>query len=299
MSANNPRPTSDFVFRCLFGTEGNEDLLIALLNAIIMPDVPIMKVVIKNPFNLADYDGSKETILDIKAMDQNGVWYDVEMQIYPHIVYGKRALFYGAQVYVDQLERGSDYSKLNTVICIHILGFNYFKDDDRMFRRVVLKDDETNEVYEDFRHLQFYFMELPKIDKDWTQLRTGRDQWAAFFKDGGELQPGNLPATLQSEPAIVKAVAELERIGLDPRQREIYEAQETKRMIEATQILYAKQEGRQEGEREILTLLGAQRFGEPDETVLASLNKIESPERLRWIASRLLAVESWQDLLAQ
>jgi predicted transposase/invertase (TIGR01784 family) len=184
MSVKNPSPTNDYVFRWLFSTEGNQDLLIAFLNGVLQPEVPITAVVIKNPFNLADYDGSKETILDIKAMDQNGVWYDVEMQLLPHIVYGKRALFYGATVYVGQLERGSDYSKLNTTICIHILGFNYFKDDDRVFRRVVFKDDETNEVYEDFRHLQFHFMELPKFHKDWMQISTGQEKWAAFFKEG-------------------------------------------------------------------------------------------------------------------
>src|SRR5580700_1835189 len=165
MSIKNPRPTSDYVFRFVFSAVANKDLLIALINGILMPAVPITDIVIKNPFNLADYDGSKETILDIKAMDENGVWYDIEVQVNPHIVYGKRALFYGAKVYVDQLESGSDYSKLNTTICIHILGFNYFKDDDRVFRRVVLKDDETNEVYDDFRHLQFHFMELPKFHK--------------------------------------------------------------------------------------------------------------------------------------
>jgi len=77
---DNPRPTSDFVFRKLFGSEENKDLLISLINAVIQPMVPIVDV-IKNPFNMASYDGAKESILDIKAVDENGVWYDIEMPL--------------------------------------------------------------------------------------------------------------------------------------------------------------------------------------------------------------------------
>jgi predicted transposase/invertase (TIGR01784 family) len=227
------------------------------------------------------------------------------MQIYPHIVYGKRALFYGARVYADQLERGSDYSKLNTTICIHILGFNYFKDDDRVFRRVFFKDDETNEVYEDFRHLQFHFMELPKFHKDWTQISTSQERWAAFFKYGEKLQTGSLPPTLQSEPAFAKAVAELERIGSDPRQREIYEAREMARMIEATQIQYAEQQaerrgeqrGEQRGRLDLLTYQMTHRIGEIPADVMARMKGL-STEQLNDLAQALFDITSYDDIEA-
>lgn len=88
----NINPKMDIVFRKLFGSEENRDILTSLINSVIEPASPIVGVEIKSPFNLATYQGAKESILDIKAVDQNGVWYDIEMQIESHILYGKRAI---------------------------------------------------------------------------------------------------------------------------------------------------------------------------------------------------------------
>src|ERR1700742_3683122 len=104
MLRRNFNPKIDLVFRKLFGTEENKDLLISLINSVVEPGIHVTDVIIKNPFNLADYLGGKESILDIKAQDQNGIWYDIEMQILEHIFYGKRALYYVSKGYVDQLQ---------------------------------------------------------------------------------------------------------------------------------------------------------------------------------------------------
>jgi predicted transposase/invertase (TIGR01784 family) len=62
-------PKVDFAFKKLFGSEENKDLLMALLNAIIAPENPIVNLELKNPYNLADYQAGKMSILDIKASD--------------------------------------------------------------------------------------------------------------------------------------------------------------------------------------------------------------------------------------
>src|ERR1035438_3951666 len=120
----NPSPTVDFVFRKLFGSEENKDLLISLINSIVKPPLHLTDVVIKNPFNLAAYKERKETIVDIKARDQDGIWYDIEMQVLGHALYGKRAIFYAAKVFTDQLGEGQNFSVLNTTIGIHFLCFD-------------------------------------------------------------------------------------------------------------------------------------------------------------------------------
>lgn len=45
------RPTVDFVFKLLFGSLENADLLIHLLNAVLQAESPIQEVEILNPFN--------------------------------------------------------------------------------------------------------------------------------------------------------------------------------------------------------------------------------------------------------
>jgi predicted transposase/invertase (TIGR01784 family) len=78
MPGENPSPTSDVVFRKVFGSEGNEGLLISLINSV-EPRLRLTDVVIKNPFNLAAYKGSKESIVDIKAKGQDGTWFGIEV----------------------------------------------------------------------------------------------------------------------------------------------------------------------------------------------------------------------------
>ena len=57
------------------------------------------------------------------------------------------------------------------------------------------------------------------------------------------------------------------------------------------------EKGRAEGERQLLIVVGRKRLGEPDAASLAALNAITSIETFEALASRLLEVESWQDLL--
>ncbi len=58
-----------------------------------------------------------------------------------------------------------------------------------------------------------------------------------------------------------------------------------------------KVEGRLEGELRLLLLFGSKRLGEPSAEVLHTLQQITSPERIEHLATRLLEVESWDDLL--
>ena len=104
MSKYNPK--IDLVFRKVFGSEENTDILLSLINGVIDCDPPLTEVTIKNPYNLATYVGGKTSILDIKAMDSAGDWYDIEVQIGEHGYYGKRALYYLSKMYVDQLDEG-------------------------------------------------------------------------------------------------------------------------------------------------------------------------------------------------
>ena len=76
---------------------------------------------IENPYNLQDFQNDKLSILDIRAVDQRGAIYDVEMQLSTHSGLVKRIVFYGCEVYAGQLKAGDDYSKLKPVYSICLL----------------------------------------------------------------------------------------------------------------------------------------------------------------------------------
>jgi hypothetical protein len=69
-------------------------------------------------------------------------------------------------------------------------------------------------------------------------------------------------------------------------------------MNESSTYQYILDEGRVEGARRMLFILGEKRFGAPDTQTQAALNAVTSPQQLEQLAARLLEVESWQELLS-
>ena len=56
-----------------------------------------------NPFNLQESLDDKLSILDIKARDQSGRQFNVEMQMLAHPTFEKRILYYWARLHQQQL----------------------------------------------------------------------------------------------------------------------------------------------------------------------------------------------------
>src|SRR5579872_6581060 len=294
-------PKIDVVFRKLFGSEENKECLISLINSVVNTEPSIVDVSIKNPFNLADYRGAKKSILDIKAVDDHGVWYDTEMQIEAHVLYGRRALFYLSRTYAEQLEAGNDYSKLNTTIGSHFLDFRYF-DDDRIVRQFVFRDNDTGLAHKELGGVRLYFIEMAKFDLDWPEIRTALDRWVAFLNRASGIERSALPAPLAAEPALVRAAAQLERMGLNPEERGIYEGEVKRRMVDAIQIRSAEERGEERGEahgiRDTILRIGTKRFGPPSADIVSKVEAVTAAASLRTIADRLLESESWHELLA-
>jgi predicted transposase/invertase (TIGR01784 family) len=65
--------------RYLLGDEKNKDLLISFINAVNNDSnfTPIKDVSIKNPVNFKNFQSDKESILDIKGIDEQGKQYDI------------------------------------------------------------------------------------------------------------------------------------------------------------------------------------------------------------------------------
>ena len=249
MSDNKYSPKIDLVFRKLFGSEENTDLLLSLINGILDCQPRLVNLTIKNPYTLPAYIDEKTSILDVKAMDEFGTWYDIEMQIGEHGFYGKRALYYLSKMYVDQLHTGNDYTALKTTIGIHLIDFDYFPDD-RYQRRYVWKDADTDEMLDHLSYQQLYFIELRKFRKEWHELSSLLDRWIAFLNKAAELQRNEVPATLQTEPAIVKAITRLDVMYFDEKEREIYEAELKARRDDLEELRTATEKGRVEGRAE-------------------------------------------------
>ncbi|MGE5339839.1 MAG: Rpn family recombination-promoting nuclease/putative transposase, partial [Candidatus Omnitrophota bacterium] len=136
-------PKVGLVFKKLFGSEENLDILKSFINSHLPAEEQVSELILKNPYNLADYINGKLSILDIKAVDENGKWYDIEMQVDSLDYYGQRTLFYWGKVFTGQIEAGELYSKLRKTIIISIIDFTSFPNDDRYHRIIAPRDIQT------------------------------------------------------------------------------------------------------------------------------------------------------------
>src|SRR5262245_56753823 len=102
MAKINPRV--DIAFKKIFGVEENKDLLISLINSITSEEDQVVDVTLVNPYNPKNFAQDKLSILDVKAKGKDGKRYNIEIQISDEGDYDKRALYYWAKLYTEQLK---------------------------------------------------------------------------------------------------------------------------------------------------------------------------------------------------
>jgi len=217
-------PKIDLVFKKIFGTEQNKNVLKSLINSVLPKDEQIVEVTIKNPYNETEFVGDKLSIVDIKASDEKGRWYDIEIQVKEQKYYGKRAIFYLSEIYSNQLNESDSYDKLRKTIIISILDFNYFLNDTRYFRRCCYKDFDSGELYPELDFADLYFVELRKFDNEFKHIKTTLDRWITFLNRASELDKENLPDEL-NDPEIIQAMRTIDTMSLNTKEREYYESQ--------------------------------------------------------------------------
>ena len=117
-------PTVDCVYKAISGAEENENLLIDFLNAVLAPQFPISDVEILNPYNEREFYSDKLTIVDVKAKDEKGTAYQIEIQLAVFSYLPERILYTWSDIYQSQLQSGEPFSELRPVISIWMLTEN-------------------------------------------------------------------------------------------------------------------------------------------------------------------------------
>ncbi len=188
---------NDIAFRKIFGNENKKEILISFLNAVL--ELPkgkkIIKVEIKNPYQLPEIKDLKSSILDVRATDERNISYIVEMQVEELEGFDKRVQYYTAKQYSSQINKGDEYPKLNQVIFIGILDFIFFEDDDDYITRHRTVNIKTQKST--LNGMEYNFIELPKFIKELRDIKTLVDKWIYFIKNAENLDV--IPADLKDE----------------------------------------------------------------------------------------------------
>jgi predicted transposase/invertase (TIGR01784 family) len=247
-------PRVDIAFKKIFGVEENKDLLISLINSVVSKDDQVTDVTLMNPYNPRNFKKDKLSILDIKAKGLDGKKFNVEIQISDEADYDKRALYYWAKLYTEQLKIKEDYSSLSKAIGIHILNFTSIPESPKYHNAFHITEKETGFKY--FKYLELHTIELRKFTDSHEELpdllnkvKTSLDIWTAFLTRNDLLNKDDLPNEL-NDPALKKALTVLEVMNFTDDEREAYEDHLKWLRMEANSLKKAEARGREEGRQE-------------------------------------------------
>ena len=236
-------PKNDYAFKRIFGAERNKDILIHFINDMLGFEGKgqIQTVSFLKTSQDPEIASKKQSILDVLCTDQLGRQYIVEMQVARTKGFEKRAQYYAAKAYANQLNESEQYNKLKAVIFLAITDFVMFKDKPAYKSDHVILDKENHS--QDLKDFSFTFLELPKFTKSLDELNTMVEKWAYFFKHAQETTETELLELEASDPVIGKAYHELNRFNWTEIELNTYEQQQ-KRERDAQAILdYALDEG--------------------------------------------------------
>lgn len=191
-----------------------------------------------------DYVNDKLGILDVLVRMPDGIQINMEMQIKDFEFWDERALFYLSKMYTGQLKSGEDYENLQKCIHVSILDFIHFPEDNRCFRTLHFRDDDTGKLYSNKLELQI--LELKKLP---PEVRTEEEiiRWMRFFNGKSREEFENMA---MSSEYLGEAYEVLQKLSADDKKRIEYEAREKALRDYNALMNSAKRRGHLEGREE-------------------------------------------------
>lgn len=245
--------TSDIVFKRVFSKEGNEDILKALLEAIL--EISIQDVVVKNPELPRNLYESKAGILDVKVEIDKNIICNIEMQVKDLKNMDKRSTYYMSRILSDELKKNEKYTEVKNTIVINLLNFEFYKRNS--YHSIAhMKFEKTKEnAFIDLGYqnedeiatqdLEMHFIEIPKFVKKNPEANTKLEQWLWLIAGREE----KLEMAKKENKEIKKAMEIIDEMSMDEKEWELYQSRKMAIMDYNTGIYEAKEEGLKEGER--------------------------------------------------
>lgn len=236
-------PKIDFVFKRIFGSEENKDVLLAFLNDTFKAanNPPLTQITLMNPYVDPNAVGDKQSILDIRAVAADGEQINIEIQLLDQRDIQKRTLYYWAKLYEEQLEEGQLYKDLKKTITINIINFKALPND-RYHNIFHLRENHSDLILTE--DIEIHFMELPKLQDEAYSLEDRLVRWLLFLKG---IQQTKWEELAMGTPELKKAMTTLEFLSQDKEARYLYEMRKKALLDERSRIDWAKEQGIKEG----------------------------------------------------
>jgi len=220
-------PKIDVLFKKIFGE--NKYLLISFLNSLLplKDGQEIISIEYLSPEQVPDTVLGKNSIVDVKCIDNEGRTFIVEMQSEWSNVFRKRLLVNGSKAVIRQLDkknqadRAKKFQELKPVYVLAVVNGTFSKGKN-WYHHLQIMDAKNPDVVID--GLDYVLLELPNFTSDrWTDAHKKLAVlWLRFLKETDGYYD-KLPEELVSNEFIHSAIKICEESALSPEEREAYE----------------------------------------------------------------------------
>ena len=240
------QPKNDVVFKALF-TRGKESITKALIEDILK--IKIHKLDLdKSKDLLNDNKKDKNGRLDLRAVLNDNIECDIEIQLSTHDKVLERFLYYWSKIYSANLEIGEEYSKLRQTISISIIIVD---DEIKQFKEIAKACTKWQIREEEYRNIiltsyfQIVIIEVPKAIKEYEKNKNNEVlQWMKFLDNPEDMEVRKI---MEENQDIKEAKEELDKISQDDILRRMALKAKLERMDYKQQLYEARRDGKAEG----------------------------------------------------
>jgi predicted transposase/invertase (TIGR01784 family) len=239
-------PLNDYLFFKVMGEKGDEVQLLAFLNAVLSPTLGkrfVSVEILENKTFVPDIMGGKMSILDLRAVLEDGTRVNVEVQLKNQGDMDRRTLFYWSREYGSQLEAGQGYQELPNVVGINIVNFEMLAT--KKWHSVFHMREDTEREVVLTEALEIHFIEMPKY-KAMGKKDTGDElmRWLMWLdKDS----PQELVEEIvKMDKGIELAERRVKHVSQDEEGMRAYFRREMAMSDMATMEYHARRQGREE-----------------------------------------------------
>ena len=182
-------PRIDYAFKLIFGTPGNEDLLLRLVQAI-LPDKGIVSVSLEPQEQVALRPDARRSVVDVRCRTDDGSELIIEMQVRSQDDFTDRMVFYSSFPIINRLQRGDNTSYALTPL--YIVGITDFIvpgviSNDDMINHYTIRNVKDNGV-ELTDSVHYITVELPKLNMSLPEVKD-TPNWILFtIKNIGKMK---------------------------------------------------------------------------------------------------------------
>ena len=221
MSGKYLDPKADLTFKLVFGE--HPDLVMSLLNALLplADDGQITSVEYMTPEMVPENPGKKDSVVDVRCIDEKGRQFIVEMQLYWNEFFQQRVLLNASKAVVRQLNKGEDYNLIQPVYCLNLVNDVGFESgpDEFYHDYAIVNVEHSDRIIEGLR---FVFVELPKFKPKSISEKRMAVLWLRFLTEiSGNTE--DAPAELLENELTSKALSIVEKSAMSEAQLYAYE----------------------------------------------------------------------------